>query len=265
MLHRAVVLALPALLAIGACTLTTGGAPRPAGPGPIVLGADPEQPTTQPGVSRAAEMKPVTFVTGGTVPVGGDDPAWGGPDAAVTIVAFLDYQCPFCAEGWGVLGEVGARYGQDIRIVFKQLPLGMHQEAYPSAVAAVAVRALEGTNAFRRYSDLMFTHPDALSPTQREKWAAEVGIDALRFRSAIEDPRFAQQVVRDVRLAQQNGIDATPAFVINGLLVMGAAPIDAFAEVIDREMPEALAAQRQGLSPIAVYERRVKVNTETDD
>jgi protein-disulfide isomerase len=254
-------LALLPVIALAACTVTTTRGSISAGP--ITPGEAP--PTPAPGPSRAAELEPLSFTAAGLVPIAADDPVWGGADATVTIVAFLDYECPYCAEGWGVLGEIGARYGRDVRIAFKQLPLASHQQSYPSALAAVAVRGLAGTAAFRRFSDLMFHHPDALSDPQREKWAAEVGVDAARYRSALEDPRYGQQVLRDVRLADAIGITGTPAFVVNGLLVAGAAPIDDFSAIIEAELPEALAMQRRGLPPALVYEERVKVNAEAGE
>jgi protein-disulfide isomerase len=262
--HAAARLGLP-VFGLLACTFTTpgtnSGAAHPlrvSAPVPVTAGAP--QPAAAP--SRAAELVPLNFRTGSTIPVEADDAVWGGAEAPVTIVAFLDYQCPYCAQGWGLLGELSAQYGGDIRIVFKQLPLAMHEQAYPSAVAAQAVLALGGTNAFRHYSELMFTHAGVLSDAQREKWAVAVGVGADRYRAAIADPRYGQQVLRDAQFAQTNGIDATPAFVINGLLLMGVAPVEEFGAVIDRELPEARAAERQGLAPPAVYEARVRANTE---
>jgi protein-disulfide isomerase len=252
-------------LGLAACTTTTST--RPAGstaPGAISVPV----PAASPAAAAApagADLGPVSFVAGGSIPVDADDAVWGGAEAPVTVVCFLDYQCPYCAAGWSTLGGLLGKYGRDLRIAFKQLPLEFHREAYPSAVAAQAVMGLAGTNAFRRYSELLFGNADVNSAAQRETWATTLGIEPERFRAAVEDPRYGKQVARDAELARMNGIEGTPAFVINGVLVMGAAPLEEFAAVIDRELPAARSAQRSGLAPAALYEARVRANADAPD
>ncbi len=106
------------------------------------------------------------------VPVFADDATWGGRLAPVTIVAFEDFQCPYCAKGAETLAKVQAEYGTEkLRVVFKNLPLPFHPNAGPAAEAAEGVRALGGNDAFWRFYAAAFAGQADLGPEAYATWA----------------------------------------------------------------------------------------------
>jgi protein-disulfide isomerase len=178
----------------------------------------------------------------GPIPIDADDAVWGGSDAPISIVAFMDYQCPFTARSWKTLLELQRRYGADLRIVFKHNPLPFHPRAQPAAVAAQVVLALAGDQAFAEYSAQLFANQKALTPNSLEEWAGEAGLDRARFGRELRNPTYAQQVAHDIDLARTIGATGTPAFRINGITLSGAQPLEKFTAIIDEELPKARLA-----------------------
>ncbi len=178
----------------------------------------------------------------GPIPIDADDAVWGGSDAPITIVALMDYQCPFTARSWTTLLELQHRYGPDLRIVFKHNPLPFHSRARPAAVAAQVVLALAGDQAFAEYSAQLFSNQKGLEDESLEAWAGEVGLNRQRFRRELSDPRYSEQVEQDIDLARTIGATGTPAFRINGITLSGAQPLEKFSALIDEELPKAQLA-----------------------
>jgi protein-disulfide isomerase len=170
------------------------------------------------------------------VPVEATAPQRGPADALVTIVEFSDFQCPFCSRVTATLTELQQRYGRDLRIVWRNLPLPFHQDAQPAAEAAMAAHA---AGRFWAMHDLLFQNQRALDRTALEQYATQVGLDLGTFRDALDQRRYRRAVEADARLAADLGISGTPSFVVNGRKVVGAQPVDAFVTVIDEELARA--------------------------
>jgi protein-disulfide isomerase len=240
-----------AVLLGAALALLTSGCGAPGAP-------------TRSAVSSTARAKQSTIATvarGSSVPIHTDDPSWGSPDAAVTLVAFLDYECPYCSEAYGTLTELHQAYesGQ-LRIVFKQHPLPMHESAMPAALAAQAVYETAGLDAFLAYSELLFRNQRSLERPNLAEWAEQVGVDGDTFRARSASARVREHVFRDVKLADEIGATGTPAFRINGVTLAGAMPIASFRRIIDAELSATAELARQGVPAGQIYERRVAVN-----
>ena len=159
-------------------------------------------------------------------------PALGGKEAAVVIVEFSDFQCPFCKQSQGALRKVLQTYGDQVRLVFKHLPLGIHSESLAAARAAFCAGE---QNSFWQYHDALFA-ADALSPEKLKLMAADLGLDLPRFTACSESERSREAVLRDVREAGRLGVDATPTFIVNGTLKEGALGFDDFSAVIAQEL-----------------------------
>lgn len=188
------------------------------------------------------------------VPVTSQDPTWGEPDAPVTIVAFDDLQCPFCARAEPVLEQLRQQYGPNkVRLVYLHNPLPFHQQAYPAAVAAETVRALAGSEAFYRFIGLAFGNQRDLGDESYVAWAVSSGVDAQAFREALASQRAKVKVDRDMALAKQLGVTGTPNFRINGITLLGAQPYEKFAEVVDQQIAEAAKLIAAGTTPTDVY------------
>jgi protein-disulfide isomerase len=147
-----------------------------------------------------------------------DDPLRGNRKAAVTVVMFSDFQCPFCARAVPAVKSVEATHGDRVRIVWKHLPLSMHQNAMPAALAAEAARE---QGKFWEMHDKLFSDQAALSPATYERYARELGLDLPRFKAAMLAPATSQRVIQDAQLAGAAGVNGTPTFVVDGELVIG--------------------------------------------
>jgi protein-disulfide isomerase len=170
------------------------------------------------------------------VTIGADDPTRGPADAPVTIVEFSDFQCPYCARIEPVLAQVRKKYGDKIRWVFKQLPLPMHPNARRAAEASLCA-ADQGK--FWELHDWMFAHQDELTEESLKTEAKALGMDADKFGACLDGKTKSKQVVADMGEAQRVGVNGTPGFLVNGRLLVGAQPLNAFTDIIDDELARA--------------------------
>jgi protein-disulfide isomerase len=163
-----------------------------------------------------------------------DDPSIGPADAPVTIIEFSDYQCPFC-QSWyqQVFEQLLASYPGQIRFVYRDLPLPMHPEALPAAEAADCAGE---QGAYWEYHDALFNQQHGLGHDAYEEYAADLGLDAQAFADCLDSQRYQAEVQADASDAAKVGIDGTPAFVINGRVLIGAQPFAQFQALIDEEL-----------------------------
>lgn len=187
------------------------------------------------------------------IPIDGA-PARGGAQALVTIVAFEDFQCPFCARADRTLDRVLETYGSDVRIVFRHQPLPFHEQAEPAAEASMEAYAQRGDAGFWAMHDLLFENQRSLDRASLERYATQIGLDPTRFARALDEHTHAPRVAADVALAHTFGASGTPTFFINGVELTGAQPFEEFEEVIDAELARASRLVRAGVSRASIYE-----------
>ncbi|MCI0573808.1 MAG: DsbA family protein [Myxococcaceae bacterium] len=183
----------------------------------------------EPSPSAAAEPRFVKVDVG-------QAPLKGKKTAPITIVAYSDFQCPFCSRAVPTLKELETRYGDKVQIAFKHLPLGFHANAKPAAEASMAAHE---QGKFWEYHDKLFANQRQLDRASLEKYAQELGLNMAKFKAALDSGKFASYVDTDAREANSVGATGTPTFVINGRMLVGAQPVDAFARVIDEELSKA--------------------------
>jgi protein-disulfide isomerase len=174
------------------------------------------------------------------IPVGAS-PVLGRSDALVTVVMFSDFQCPFCSRVEPTLRVLRTRYGNDLRIVWKNVPLEFHNNARPAAEAALAVYDQGGPEAFWRFHDMLFDNQPNLSRENLESYAERVGVDLARFRRNLDEHTFAESIDADIALATSLNAMGTPTFFINGTRLVGAQPVERFVSVIDSVLERARA------------------------
>lgn len=166
-----------------------------------------------------------------------DDPRLGSSQARITIVAFLDYQCSFCAAGFNTLLQLRSAYSdEDLRVVFKHQPLQSHELAIPAAIAGQAVMDAAGSEAFFQFSEVAFKNQAQLGYMKLAEWAEEAGVSRELYNERVAAEVTVHRVAQDARLGHRIGVDATPAFFVNGRLVSGAQPIEYFRQVIGEEL-----------------------------
>ncbi len=248
-----------AALAVGAALLAAACDQMGAGP-------QPEKPAAEKPADKAAEKVVVKPTDGSEVykiPLG-DSPARGGKAPKVTLIAFSEFQCPFCARAASTaLEEVAKSYGDDLRVVFKHRPLAFHDRALPAALAAEA--AGEQGKFWEMHDKLFSGHcgvnprPDCnqqkvLDPATLEKYATELGLDLSRWKAAMAGSRAKSRVDADQKLADQFGVRGTPTFFVNGRALVGAQPAERFRSLIDEEIKKADQKLAAGVSRAALYD-----------
>lgn len=169
-----------------------------------------------------------------TTVVADDDPAKGPADAPVTIITFSDFQCPYCSRVNPTLARLKDRYGDSIRIVFRDFPiLQLHPQA---AKAAEAGACANDQGKFWQMHDLMFANQQKLDVASLKQHAATLGLDAPAFEKCLDSGKYADEWKKDAADAEKAGVQSTPAFFVNGRPVVGAQPYEAFAEVVNDEL-----------------------------
>src|SRR5690606_13662573 len=187
--------------------------------------ARPADPT--PARAAAPEAEPIY-----NVPFNDFQPTKGPKDAKVTIIEVSDFECPFCNRVQPTIQQILDTYKDDVRLVWANNPLSFHRNALPAAEAAYAAHE---QGKFWEMHDKLFENFRSLSRENYEKWAQEIGLDMKKFREALDSGKFRERILEEQKLYTSRGARGTPAFFINGRLVSGAQPFEAFKRVIDEE------------------------------
>jgi Na+/H+ antiporter NhaA len=136
----------------------------------------------------------------------------GPMEAAVTVVEYGDFECPFCGRAEPVVRELLREFG-DVRYVWRHLPLN---DVHPRAqLAAEAAEAAGDQGAFWEMHDLLLAHQDALRPDDLVGYAERLSLDIERFADALRGHAGAVRVAEDVDSADLSGVSGTPTFFIN--------------------------------------------------
>lgn len=174
-----------------------------------------------------------------------------GPDTApVTIVIWSDFQCPFCAKAAPVLLQIRAKYGDDVRIVFRHLAMPYHRKAGLAAEAAVAA-AEQGK--FWAFHDQVFSQFGSLDRADLERFAQSAGLEMVTFRAALDDRRYRDAVVAEGASGSALGVDGTPTMFINGQPVSGARDFPTMDRIIDAHRQRGRAAVAAGIPASDLY------------
>ncbi len=161
-------------------------------------------------------------------------PAKGPENAPITIVEFADFQCPFCASAQPVVDEILKQYKDKVRFVFKNYPLvQIHPEAIPAAIAAECANK---QGKYWQMHDALFENHKKLNEETYMSLAQKIGLKIDDFNNCRKDQAMHDKINADIEYGQSLGINATPAFYINGVQLMGALPKSEFEKVINNEL-----------------------------
>lgn len=173
-----------------------------------------------------------------------DRPFLGAKDAPVTVVEYSDFQCPFCKRGSDTIDEVIKAYGDKVRVVFKHLPLeGKHPNARRGSEYFEAIAMQDTAKAFA-FKKLIFENQDKTYGSDKEadklyqQLAKDAKADMARLNKDLKEKADAitKRINADMAEAQENGIEGTPGFLINGVTIKGAYPFKDFKVIIDEWM-----------------------------
>jgi protein-disulfide isomerase len=171
-----------------------------------------------------------------------DAPVKGPANAPITIVEFSDFQCSYCKRVVNILEQVLERYPDKVKLAFRDFPIvNIHPQAEKAAEAAHCA-AEQGK--FWEFHDLLFDKQDTIPTTNFAEHAKTLGLEVSTFQTCIDGHKYQEKVERNYAAGVKAGVSGTPAFFINGRLLSGAQPLEAFKAVIDEEL-ERLGLQAQ--------------------
>jgi len=169
----------------------------------------------------------------------------GNPKAPVMIVEFSDYQCPYCHSVEPTVKELMAKYGDKISLSYRDFPLtAIHSQAMISAEASRC--ALE-QGKFWEYHDQLFTS-SKLEKADLVGYARNLKLDDKQFESCLSSEKYKADIDKDLQDGRKVGINGTPGFFINGVVLSGAQGRDAFERVINDELSRKSAGKSVSVS-----------------
>ena len=170
------------------------------------------------------------------VNVPSDAPSRGPAAAPVTLVEFSDYQCPFCKRAHDTVEQLVAAYPKDIRLIFMDYPLPMHNRA---AAAAEAARCAGEQGKYWEYGDNLMKTAGDISDDNLKQRATDISLDAAAFESCISSTKHEPAVQSDFTEGNRVGVSGTPTFFINGRMIVGAKALEDFKQIVDDEIRRA--------------------------
>ena len=155
--------------------------------------------------------------------IGPDEHVRGPQDAALTLVEYGDFQCPYCARAHAALTELGETLSGElggIRLVFRHLPLA---DYHPLAeLAAEAAEAAGAQGKFWDMHDSLYEQQrKVMDPQDLAVLAESLDLDIERFRADLQGRRMRARVQGDLERARHDGAHKTPSFFINGVRYQG--------------------------------------------
>lgn len=161
-------------------------------------------------------------------------PVRGPATAPVTIVEFSDFHCPYCKAVVPTLAQLLSRYPGKIRLIYRDLPIdSLHPQARRAAEGG---RCAHDQGKFWPYHDLVFAGPPEGDDARLGEYAMKAGLDLAAFERCLASGTHTDAVQRDVEHARRLGVDSTPTFFVNGQLLTGAQPLEAFVRLVEREL-----------------------------
>jgi protein-disulfide isomerase len=167
------------------------------------------------------------------MPVPAAAPVLGPNDAPVTIVQFTDYQCPFCHRAQATIDAVMSRYAGKVQLVHRDFPLDGHPQAFPAARAA---RCAGEQGKFWDYYRSLMTSPGSMADADLRARATTLKLDPAAFTACLSSDRNDAVIRESVEAGIRAGVSGTPAYFINGRMITGARPFEAFQEIIEGEL-----------------------------
>jgi Na+/H+ antiporter NhaA len=156
----------------------------------------------------------------------------GPVDAPLILVEFADFECHFCGQATGVVDVLRRRFGDELRYVFRHLPLtDTHEHA---ELAAEASEAAAAQGRFWDYHDILFQHQDELEFEDLLGYAGDLDLDVERFARELEHGVHSDRVLQDVVSAEASGARATPTFFVGGRRHAGRHDAEMLAAAIAR-------------------------------
>jgi protein-disulfide isomerase len=165
-------------------------------------------------------------------PVTNKDHFQGNANAAIELVEYGDYQCPYCGHAYPIIKNIQKKMGNKLKFVFRNFPLA---ESHPNAVnAAVSSEAAALQNKFWEMHDHLYEHQNSLNDASLIKYAGQLGLNVERFETDFEKPELMKKVDDDFESGVRSGVNGTPSFFINGEKYNGDWEEQPFVDFLER-------------------------------
>lgn len=168
-----------------------------------------------------------------------DDHMKGNPNAKVTLVEYLDFECEACGAYYPIIKQLGAEFPNDLRIVTRYFPLPGHKN---SMTAAIAVEAASKQGKYWEMHDVLFENQgkwgNKQMPTPQvfEAYAEQIGLDMEKFKADVADPTTKARVERDLNASKKLGNSSTPSLFVQGKKIQNPRGLDPFKQLIQSEI-----------------------------
>lgn len=171
-----------------------------------------------------------------------DDRAFAGAkDAAITIVEYSDFQCPYCQRGHATMQQVLEAYPGKVKVVFKNMPIERIHPLARGAADLYEAIALQDKDKATKYKDYVFEHQQeeqTKGPKFFEEVAKKVGANVAQAKKDAAGDKVKARIEADKAEGEKFGFTGTPGYLVNGVSLKGAYPIEEFKKIIDRLLAE---------------------------
>lgn len=205
----------------------------------IAAGATDNQLLTGSRKDRTLQILTLEFIK--DIDISGA-PFIGSADAPVSIVVFMDYECPYCAQLMPMIEQVLERNPRQVKVVYKQFPLKMHKAALTAAAAALAAAR---EDRFWELHTLMFDDYRNLTDETILDMAVGLGFDRNIFRKQMASPDLLLHIQKDIQDGKAAGVAGIPSVFINGRTLKKRS-VAGFQELIDQALKKQAGAEKDG-------------------
>ena len=174
--------------------------------------------------------------------VASDDYVVGNPNASVTLVEYLDFECEACGAYFPLVKQLEQEFPNDLKVVRRYYPLPGHKNGYP---AALAVEAVARQGKFEEMHDLLFTEQEiwgnkpVANPSMFEEYAQKLGVDMVKFKQDVASQSVKDRVQRDMDSGTKLGNTGTPSFYLQGGKIQNPRSYEDFKTLIQAEILKA--------------------------
>jgi protein-disulfide isomerase len=159
----------------------------------------------------------------------------GPKNAPITIIEFTDYECPFCGRVRPTITQIMDKYKGKVRYVLRDYPLPFHGNAKKASEAA---HCAGDQKKYWEMNKLLFQNQKTLGVGELKKYAKDIGLNTGKFDKCLDSGKYTKKVDENQAYGSKVGVNGTPAFFINGIVLSGAQPVGAFTEIIDAELAD---------------------------
>lgn len=164
-----------------------------------------------------------------------DRPFRGPKDGPIQIVEYSDFECPYCSQAARTVELAMSQYEGKVRLQFKHMPLPRHKNALIAAKYFEAAGMQSADKAWKFY-DVLFQKQEELEKRGEEfikEVAAGLGFDMAKLAADAQSELVVKRITADLEEAEALGLNGTPMFLVNGVVIAGAQPLPVFNEVIE--------------------------------